>query len=120
MLKKILFVLAALAWGMSSSPAIAQSCGSARDTDLDGSYVSSTSTDRCGGHAILQSLNKQPTSTLAAEKANVSAQLEWTPVHHLLSDWQKDEMVDGNAVVAKTVQDNQPIATAKGYESGGQ
>lgn len=28
-------------------------CGSARDTDLDGSFVSSTSSDPCGGHGKL-------------------------------------------------------------------
>jgi hypothetical protein len=36
-------------------------CGSSRDTDLDGSFVSSTSSDPCGGHGKLIAQNQAST-----------------------------------------------------------
>jgi hypothetical protein len=48
---KRLIISILLLWG--THRAIGQACGSTRDTDLDGTYVSSTSTDQCsGGHVI--------------------------------------------------------------------
>lgn len=55
-MKRKLILCLALLCGLSAAfGQAASSCGSARDTDLDGTFASSTSTDPCsGGHTILQ------------------------------------------------------------------